>query len=130
VDGAAKEATVSSASPLLDPQGSSASLLATKASVASSALFHTHSNSPANGRTDFHEQLAAIRHDPRVERVVRSWAGAPDLAEDILQATYYGLAALKHPELIDNLYAYFLKALKNEVSRPLRGTADHASRKA
>ena len=45
------------------------------------------------------------------------WAGVPDLADDILQATYCGLAALKCPERIDNLFAYFLKALKNEASR-------------
>ena len=73
--------------------------------------------STPGGSSDFQQDLLAIRHDPQVGRVALRWAGAPDLAEDILQAAYCGLAALKRPELIDNLHAYFLKALKNEASR-------------
>jgi DNA-directed RNA polymerase specialized sigma24 family protein len=69
------------------------------------------------GSSDFQQDLLAIRHGPQVGRVALRWAGTPDLAEDILQAAYCGLAALKHPERIDNLHAYFLKALKNEASR-------------
>jgi len=73
--------------------------------------------SSRGGSSDFRQELLAIRQDPQVGRVALTWAGGPDLAEDILQAAYCGLAALKHPEGIDNLHAYFLKALKNEASR-------------
>jgi DNA-directed RNA polymerase specialized sigma24 family protein len=69
------------------------------------------------GSSDFQQELLAIRQDPQVRSLALRWASAPDLAEDILQAAYCGLAALKHPERIDNLHAYFLKALKNEASR-------------
>jgi DNA-directed RNA polymerase specialized sigma24 family protein len=69
------------------------------------------------GSSDFQQELLALRQDPQVRRLALRWAGAPDLAEDILQAAYCGLATLKHPECIDNLYAYFLRALKNEASR-------------
>jgi hypothetical protein len=69
------------------------------------------------GSSDFQQELLAIRQDPQVGRVALSWASAPDLAEDILQAAYCGLAALKHPERVDNLRAYYLRALKNEASR-------------
>jgi DNA-directed RNA polymerase specialized sigma24 family protein len=73
-------------------------------------------NTPG-GSSDFQQKLLAIRQDPQVRSLALKWASAPDLAEDILQAAYYGLATLKHPERIDNLHAYFLKALRNEANR-------------
>jgi DNA-directed RNA polymerase specialized sigma24 family protein len=69
------------------------------------------------GSSDFQQELLVIRQDPQVRSLALKWANAPDLAEDILQATYCGLAALKHPECIDNLHAYFLRTLRNEASR-------------
>jgi DNA-directed RNA polymerase specialized sigma24 family protein len=69
------------------------------------------------GSSDFRQELLAVRQDPQVRKLALRWAGAPDLAEDILQAAYCGLATLKHPERIDNLHAYFRTALRNEASR-------------
>jgi DNA-directed RNA polymerase specialized sigma24 family protein len=73
-------------------------------------------NTPG-GSSDFQQELLAIRQDPQVKSIALRWAGAPDLAEDILQAACCGLGALKHPERVDNLHAYFLKVLRNEASR-------------
>jgi DNA-directed RNA polymerase specialized sigma24 family protein len=69
------------------------------------------------GSPDFRQELLALRQDPQVRRLALRWAGTTDLAEDILQAAYCGLATLKRPECIDNLHAYFIRALKNEASR-------------
>ena len=60
------------------------------------------------------EQLLAIRQDPRVKRLARRWAhGDRGLAEDGLQTAYCQVAAVKHG--IDNLRAYFLRVLRNEI---------------
>ncbi len=69
------------------------------------------------GSPDFQRELLVIRQDPQVRGLAVRWAGAPDLAEDILQAAFCGVAALRHPERIDNVHAYFLRALRNEASR-------------
>lgn len=68
------------------------------------------------GSADLQQSLLAVRHDPQVIGLARKWAGAPDLAEDALQIAYYNIAAARHPQRIDNLHAYFVKVLKNEIA--------------
>lgn len=69
------------------------------------------------GSLDFQRRLLAIRHDPQVIGLAHKWAGNdPHLAEDGLQVAYYKVATVRHPERIDNLHAYFLTVLKNEIN--------------
>jgi DNA-directed RNA polymerase specialized sigma24 family protein len=68
------------------------------------------------GSLDFQQSLLEVRHDPQVIGLARRWAGAPDLAEDALQIAYYNVATARHPQRIDNLHAYFVKVLKNEIA--------------
>jgi DNA-directed RNA polymerase specialized sigma24 family protein len=70
---------------------------------------------PYDRLTGFQPGLLAIRQDPQVRRLALKWAGDFDLAEDALQTAYSKVAAVRHPERIANLRAYFLQALKNEV---------------
>ena len=75
------------------------------------------------GSSDFQQELLAIRQDPQVIRFARRLAGDLDLAEDLLQTAYCKLAALKHPERIENLRGYYLRVLQNEATQ-----APHTSR--
>ena len=69
------------------------------------------------GPSDFQRELLAIRQDPQVGKLALRWAdGDRDLAEDALQAAYCQVAAVKHPERIENLRAYFLRVVKNELA--------------
>jgi DNA-directed RNA polymerase specialized sigma24 family protein len=68
------------------------------------------------GSVDFQLRLLAIRQDPQVIGLAYKWARDPYLAEDALQIAYYKVATVTHPERIDNLYAYFLTVLKNEIT--------------
>jgi DNA-directed RNA polymerase specialized sigma24 family protein len=70
-----------------------------------------------DGLAAFHQRLLAIRLDPQIKGLALRYAGSPDLAEDALQGAYCGVARLKHPEEIENLRAYFCKALVHEVYR-------------
>jgi len=49
-------------------------------------------------------------------RLALRWAGNRELAEDALQTVYCRVASVQHPESIVNLHAYFLRALKNEIT--------------
>jgi hypothetical protein len=67
------------------------------------------------GSLDFQRRVLATRHDPQVIGLAYKWA-ANDLAQDALQIAYYKVATVRHPECIDNLHAYFLTVLKNEIN--------------
>ncbi len=67
------------------------------------------------GSSDHQQRLLAIRQDPQVSNLARKWVSDPCLAEDALQTAYYKVATVKDPKRIDNLYAYFLTVLKNEI---------------
>jgi hypothetical protein len=59
-----------------------------------------------------------IWQDPQVRRLALKWAdGDPELAEDIRQTAYSRVAAVKHPERIEDLPAYFAQTLKHESFR-------------
>jgi hypothetical protein len=62
---------------------------------------------PADSRSDYLEQLAAIREDPQVKNLARVWAQDPDLAEDALQEAFYTMARLKHPERVKDPGKHF-----------------------
>lgn len=67
------------------------------------------------GSSDHQQRLLAIRQDPQVRVLARKWAGDSGLADDALQTAYYKVATVKDPKRIDNLYAYFLTVLRNEI---------------
>jgi Sigma-70 region 2 len=67
------------------------------------------------GSSDFQHELLVLWQDPQVRRLAPKWAGDRDLAEDALQTAFGKVAAVKHPERIANLRAYFLQVLKNEA---------------
>lgn len=75
------------------------------------------SSIPADGRSDYLEQLAAIREDPKVKNLARSRAGDSELAEDALQETYYAVARLRNPERIVDLRAYYCRVLLRNIHR-------------
>jgi DNA-directed RNA polymerase specialized sigma24 family protein len=68
----------------------------------------------------FHDELARIRQDPQIWRLAMRRAGSRELAEDALQETYYSVARVKDPGHIENLRAFFCRALINQISH-LRG---------
>jgi DNA-directed RNA polymerase specialized sigma24 family protein len=70
--------------------------------------------------SSFHDELTRIRQDPQVWRLALRRAGHRDLAEDALQETYYSVARVKDPDHIENLRAFFCRALINQISH-LRG---------
>jgi hypothetical protein len=72
---------------------------------------------PADGWSDFLEQLTAIREDPKVKNLARSRAGDSELVEDALQETYYAVARLRNPEKIVDLRAYYCRVLLRNIHR-------------
>jgi hypothetical protein len=72
---------------------------------------------PADGWSDFLEQLTAIREDPKVKSLARSRAGDFDLAEDAMQEAYYAMARLKNPEQIVDLRAYYCRVLLRNIHK-------------
>jgi DNA-directed RNA polymerase specialized sigma24 family protein len=75
------------------------------------------SPSPLDGSSDFQKELLALRQDPQVRRLAWKLVGDLDLVEDLNQTVCYRLAALKHPERIENIRAYYLRVLRNEATK-------------
>lgn len=74
-------------------------------------------STPADGWSDFLEQLALIREDPKVKRLARARAGDSELAEDALQETFYAVARLRNPDRIVDLRAYYCRVLLRNIHR-------------
>ena len=68
----------------------------------------------------FYDALTRIWRDPQIWRLALRRAGNRDLAEDALQETFYSVARVGDPGHIENLRAFFCRALINQISR-LRG---------
>jgi DNA-directed RNA polymerase specialized sigma24 family protein len=69
------------------------------------------------GSSSFQQELLALRFDPQVIGLARRWAGNDrQLAKDGLDVAHYKVATVPHPERIDNLKAYFLTVLRNEIN--------------
>jgi hypothetical protein len=69
------------------------------------------------GPSDFGQELLALRQDPQVRIIARKLVGDLGLAEDLNQTVCYKLAALKHPERIENIRRYYLRVLRNEAAK-------------
>jgi len=76
-------------------------------------------DSPRGRPETFYAELAKIRSDPEIWGLALRRAGKHDLAQDALQETYYSVARVKDPGHIENLRAFFCKALIHEISRML-----------
>jgi DNA-directed RNA polymerase specialized sigma24 family protein len=74
----------------------------------------------ASDRPDFQQELLAIREDPEVFSLALRRAKNPEIAEDALQAAYCAVSLLADPGAIQDLRAYFCRALINEIYRELR----------
>lgn len=61
------------------------------------------------------EDFVRIALDPAVRKLAVRWAGSRELAEDALQETYWNVVK-KDPGSIDDLRAYFIKALARETN--------------
>ena len=67
----------------------------------------------------FLDALAEVRmHEDTCKLALRR-AGNRELAEDALQQTYWTVAQTPNPERIQDLYAYFRRALINEIHHQL-----------
>jgi len=72
----------------------------------------------ADGSPDFQRELLVIATDPTIMNLARRWArNDQETAEDAVQATYGAVARVKDPAVIENLRAYFCRALQREVNR-------------
>lgn len=69
------------------------------------------------GSSDFQQELLALRQDPQVRRFAWKLVGDLDLAADLNQTVCCRLAALKHPERIENLRGYYFRVLRNEATK-------------
>ena len=67
--------------------------------------------------SDGYDELAAIASDPDMRRHARRVAG--DLADDVLQETWYLVAQARHRGAIGNLRGYFYRTMVN-TSRQMR----------
>jgi len=76
-------------------------------------------DSPRGRPESFYAELAKIRSDPMIWGLALRRAGKHDLAQDALQETYYSVARVKDPGHIENLRAFFCKALIHEINRML-----------
>jgi DNA-directed RNA polymerase specialized sigma24 family protein len=64
----------------------------------------------------FQEELLLIRTAPEIWRLALRRAGCRDLAEDALQETFYSVSRVKDPGHVENLRAFFCKALIHEIN--------------
>jgi DNA-directed RNA polymerase specialized sigma24 family protein len=65
--------------------------------------------------SDFQQRLLVTWQGAQVAKLARIWAPDRDLAEDALQTAYYKVARVPDPDRIQNLHAYLLKVLRNEI---------------
>src|SRR5438874_1715960 len=72
---------------------------------------------PADEPASFQEILLTVVRDPQIRKLALRLAGDPDLAEDALQEAYYGVSRVRNPEQIEDLRAYFCRALINTTHR-------------
>jgi DNA-directed RNA polymerase specialized sigma24 family protein len=72
---------------------------------------------PPGSPPDFYEEVAAICRAHDVQQLALRHAGNADLAEDALQETFYSVARVKNPDHIENLQAFFCRALINKIRR-------------
>ena len=68
----------------------------------------------------FHDEVCEIREDLGIWRLAVRRAGSFDLAEDALQDTFYAVARIRDPERIEDLRAFFCRALIRQIAH-LRG---------
>jgi len=78
--------------------------------------FILYSTESTDGPLSFHDELARIWRDPAVRRLALRRAGDRDLAEDALQETFYSVARVTDPGHVENLRAFFCRALINQIS--------------
>jgi DNA-directed RNA polymerase specialized sigma24 family protein len=71
--------------------------------------------STALGELEFMAEMSQLYQDPRIRSYAVRMAG--DLAEDALQETWLILAQVHHRKDIQNLRAYFMTVLLNEIRR-------------
>ena len=64
----------------------------------------------------FLDDLAKLVEDAAIRRLAERRARSRGLAEDALQDTFYAVARTRNPEVIENLRAYFLRVLRNEIA--------------
>lgn len=64
----------------------------------------------------FQEELLLICTAPEIWRLALRRAGCRDLAEDALQETFYSVSRVKDPGHVENLRAFFCKALIHEIN--------------
>jgi hypothetical protein len=74
----------------------------------------------------FMNDLAAVRHDQKLCRDARHWAGSAELAQDALQEAFYLIARRPDHDGIISLTAYFRATLYNVIIS-LRGRAGPVS---
>jgi hypothetical protein len=86
-------------------------------------------NLPNAAGSGGYEELAAIAGDPGMRRL--AWRLAGDLADDLLQETWYAVARTRGRESIVNLRGYFYRTMVNtwrhmsqDLARQARATGD------
>jgi DNA-directed RNA polymerase specialized sigma24 family protein len=75
---------------------------------------------PDRAASGYRDELLDLWKDPAIRRFAQFRAGCPELAEDALQEVFYSLDRVKQPERIENLRAFFRKALAREIEHQRR----------
>lgn len=75
---------------------------------------------PDRAASNYRDELLNLWKDPSIRRFAQFRAGCPELAEDALQEVFYSLDRVKEPERIENLRAFFFKALVREIEHQRR----------
>ena len=69
------------------------------------------------GGPEFRQELLAVRRDPGIQSYARKCAqGDPNLAEDGLDEANWAVTRVRHPEQIEDLRAYFCRAVSNAIN--------------
>jgi hypothetical protein len=75
---------------------------------------------PDRAASGYRDELLDLWQDPAIRRFAQFKAGCPELAADALQEVFYSLDRVKQPERIENLRAFFRKALVREIEHQRR----------